>query len=249
MLKNDFLFELASVIPETLQEEWDNSGVQINLDDCDIDKALVALEVTPEVVDEAIEGGFKMIITHHPLFFNPVKSIDTFTGTGDMAARLISAGISVYSVHTNFDKIEGGNNDYLASVLGLDEVETIGGNEITRMGYIDDIRFGDLIEGVEGIHSSVGDLDTVISTVGLCTGAGAEYIELAALFGCDLFVTGDVKYHEARLAEELGICVLDLGHYGTEKYFPKAFIRMMKENGFNEIEFVESKRCNSPFNE
>ena len=145
MTKSDFLFELASVIPESLQEEWDNSGIQIDLSDCELDKVLVALELTNAVADEAIEGGYRLVITHHPLIFDPLKSIDTDTGTGKNIAKLIEAGISVYSLHTNFDKIDGGNNEYLASVLGLSEVGLMGGNEMTRMGYIDDIRFDDFI--------------------------------------------------------------------------------------------------------
>ena len=249
MTKDEYIYELGCVIPLDTQGEWDNSGIQIDLEDRELDRVLVALEITDEVIEEAVSQDIHMIVTHHPLFFRPVRNIDAAQKSGGMIAELIRNDISVYSLHTCFDRADGGNNDYLAGVLGLSDVGYIGNNDMTRMGYIDDIRFSDLLERIEGPYRSVGDPDRIISSVGLCTGAGSEYIELASVCDIDLFITGDVKYHEARLAEDLGICMLDLGHYGTEKYFPDAFVLMMKENGFNEIEFVKSTACRSPFNE
>ncbi len=249
MTKDEYIYELGCVVPLDTQEEWDNSGIQIDLEDRELDRVLVALEITDDVIDEAASQDIHMIVTHHPLFFRPARNIDAGQKQGKMIADLIRNDISVYSLHTNFDRADGGNNDFMAGMLGLSDVGYIGNNDMTRMGYIDEIRFADLLDSIEGNYRSVGDPDRIISSVGICTGAGSEFLELAAVYDIDLFVTGDVKYHEARLAEDLGICLLDLGHYETEKCFPDAFISMMKENGFNEIEFVKSESLRSPFNE
>lgn len=94
-------------VPEATQEEWDNSGVQIHIDDREVNKILVCLEVTEEVADEAMVSGVEMIVCHHPLFFGDIRNIDGATSYGRTLIKLIRAGISVYASHTPFDRIEG----------------------------------------------------------------------------------------------------------------------------------------------
>lgn len=251
----DYLNELRCVIPEEMQEEWDNTGIQVNTGDKDIKKVLAALEITADVIEEAIDKSADMIVTHHPLIFGGTKSINSENALGRYLIKLIKEDIAVYSCHTNFDKLPGGNNDTLCKLMGLTDVEYIAGDDITRMGECRPQTLREFAEklaealdaDIEEFHI-VGNPDEVIEKVGCCTGAGSEYLEIAKVCGCDLFVTGDLKHHEARTAEEAGICVIDAGHYGTEKIFPKAFIDIMKANDFDdEIEFIESECCRSPW--
>ncbi|MDD6389478.1 MAG: Nif3-like dinuclear metal center hexameric protein [Firmicutes bacterium] len=256
MLFSEFINELRCIISEDIQEEWDNSGIQIKTDNSEIRRVLVALEITSDVIDEAVEKDVQLIITHHPLLFNGMKTVDTDNASGRYITRLVRNGINVYSCHTNFDKMAGGNNDYICDILDLDEVGILFDEEFTRCGYCPERTLRETAElladkletDISQFHI-VGDPEQKINFVGLCTGAGAEYIGAAALCGCDLYVTGDLKHHEAREAEELGIAVIDAGHYGTEKIFPKAFISVMTDNEFTyDIDFIESECCNNPFN-
>lgn len=252
----EFINELKCVIPEEIQEEWDNSGVQINTGNREIEKVLVTLEITDSVIEEAIEKNVDMIVTHHPLIFSGIKSIETDEAIGSYIYDLIKNDISVYSCHTNFDRLDGGNNDKLCDILNLYDVDFLPGEDITRLGMCEEKTLRqvaeDLADGLDIDKDEiriVGDEDKLINRIGLCSGAGSEYIPLAALSGCDLYITGDLKYHEARTAEELGISVIDAGHYGTEKIFPDAFIALMEENDFtDDLEFIEAETCNCPLN-
>ncbi|MDD6154277.1 MAG: Nif3-like dinuclear metal center hexameric protein [Eubacteriales bacterium] len=228
MQKKKFISIIESICPSDTQEDWDNTGVQINTEFPEVNRVLVSLEINDDVIDEAIEKQADMIVTHHPLIFHPLKRIDSGDVTGHYVERLVKAGISVFSTHTSFDKMDGGNNDYLGRVLGLTEIEKFdNGNEFCRKGVTPfEITFADLMDKTAAaldvekrLFKATGDPARTITTVGWCTGAGGEFIEEAADEGLDLYITGDLKYHDAQLAKALGICVLDAGHYGTEKIF------------------------------
>ena len=219
---------MEQICPSELAEEWDNCGIQINTEFQDVYRVLTALEVTSAVIDEAVEKKVDMIVTHHPLIFRGMKEIDYNNTQGSYVYRLIREGCSVYSCHTSFDKMEGGNNDYIGQVLGIRNIEPFEeDNGFCRKGITPiEITFRDFLRQTalalnvsERLFRAVGDMDKTICTVGWCTGAGTEFLEDACREGCDLFITGDLKYHDARTAAELGLCVLDAGHYGTEQIF------------------------------
>lgn len=255
----DLINILDSIVPEETQETWDNSGIQINCGNQDINKVLVALEITNEVINEAIRQNSDMIITHHPLIFTGIKSINTNNIKGKYITDLIKNNISVYSMHTNFDKAQGGNNDYIAEALGLNKTAPLIVNEledtITRCGYCTPVAAAELAANLaETLNigkkyiTIIGDKNKIVGKVGICSGAGAEYIEPARQNGCDVFITGDVKYHDAVNASETGMCVIDAGHYGTERIFADAFINLMHANQFADVDFIKSIVNINPFN-
>ena len=218
-----------------------------------MERVLVALEITNEVIDEAEEKNADLIVTHHPLLFHPLKQVNDRDITGHFVNRLIRSGISVYSCHTSFDLLKGGNNDYLGEILGLREIEPFEQEAICRKGVTPlEVRFRDFIHSVsealsvsERYFQAVGDPDRNICTVGWCTGAGGEFISRAAEEGCDLFITGDVKYHDAQLAKALDLCVLDAGHYGTEKIFTDNMAEILSRN--TNCEIIKSNVDINPF--
>ena len=116
---NDLLMELRTIAPRELEEDWDNGGYQINMGNKVVNRVLVALEITSGVIREAVDVGADFIVTHHPLFFTKLDVIDGNTVTGSYAINLIKNGITVYTAHTSFDSVFGGNNDYLADLLDL----------------------------------------------------------------------------------------------------------------------------------
>lgn len=266
----DIIALIESVIPVQLQESWDNSGAQIISADSEVRKVLLAIDIDSRVVKEASDAGADMIVTHHPLMFESVKRIDDSTGKGGLICDVIRKGISVYSCHTPFDKIKGGNNDCIAELLGLTSVKNLAGEGvdgpakmIENRSDADIGRVGKLKEAV-AVRKMLGritaeldvslreirvagDVDRMVKTVGICTGAGADLVAMAKDSGCDMFVTGDLKYHEAQLADELDICIVDAGHYHTEKFFGKAFAAMMEKKLADKVEICLSKVDFDPF--
>ncbi len=223
---------LEDIAAPQLAEDWDNCGFQIRTGREEYERILVCLEVTKSVIEEAKTVGADMILTHHPLLFTAIKKVDNKNITGNYVIELIREGISVYSVHTNFDKAAEGNNRYLARLLGLCDVEDMrtGTGPYDYMGCIGAFSreitlrqavkiICDALKLKEDDLRVVGEFDKRIKHVGLCTGSGAEFISRMAELGCDLYITGDIKYHDAQKAKECGLALIDAGHYGTEAIF------------------------------
>lgn len=218
---------IERLVPPDLAEPWDNVGLQIGRLEAPVEKALLSLDVDEGVIKEARAGGFQLVITHHPLFFGELKGVTDATPAGRIALKAIDSGIAVYSAHTNLDKVAGGLNDALARLFGLLETTVLG--SVTEAGSAGMGRIGRLPEPVafnEFIDLCrreisyelriIGDIETV-SRVAVCGGSGAALIGDARDGGADVFVTGDVKYHDAQRARECGLSVVDAGHDGTER--------------------------------
>ncbi|MGN1334518.1 MAG: Nif3-like dinuclear metal center hexameric protein [Anaerovoracaceae bacterium] len=251
---DDFTGMLENIAPLETQEEWDNSGWQIKLTDGEISKVMVALEINRQVIFDAVLNNIDLIITHHPLIFGGINNVDHNNNTGNYIVELIKHGISVYSSHTPFDKCHGGNNDYLGMLLGLENVSLMGTDSsgFCRMGLISEegMKASHFIDHVskalkvdKKLFSYAGSLDRTIKKVGWCTGAGADFLKNAKAAGCDLYMTGDVKYHAAQEARELDIAVLDCGHFGTEQIFCENVISML-----DKIDGVDIIQCDVNFN-
>jgi dinuclear metal center YbgI/SA1388 family protein len=250
---------IEQIAPKYLQESWDNSGIQISTGKLEIEKILTTLELTDEIVEEAIREDIDLIVSHHPLIFGGIKSIDFHDPIGSMIVKLINAGICVYSSHTPFDKIEGGNNDYLAELIGLRDISGFtAGDEVEMIGRIGILPHPMMLSSVVDLLAEVlnmetfeirfvGDPNQMITTVGMCTGAGADLMDLAISNGCQLFITGDLKYHDAQNAKAKGIAVIDAGHYGTEKTFSDNFADKLKAVIGEQAEVIESKVDIDPF--
>ena len=247
---------IETLCPSDTAEAWDNCGFQINGMKQDIDKVLVALEITEAVIDEAQEKGVQLILTHHPLLFSAVKSIDYGEPAGRFLFRLIQKDISVYSCHTSFDRLQGGNNDYFGQLLGFTAVRSFtADNGFCRKGEIRPAmtlkELAGRLSAILNIEKSelrcVGDPQKLLRTAGWCTGAGSEFITDAVREGCDVFITGDLKYHEAQAAKETGICLLDAGHYGSEKIFSRNMAEMLREKSGGRFSVLESEKDLNPF--
>ncbi|QEH69522.1 Nif3-like dinuclear metal center hexameric protein [Cellulosilyticum sp. ST5] len=356
----EIIITLEKLAPIELAESWDAVGLMLGSGQQEISKVLCALDLNEEVVEEAIQIQADCIITHHPFFFKPLKSVDLDSKTGKIIAKLIKANIAVYAMHTNYDIAEGGLNDYLCAGLGLKEVEVLQMTKqeklckcqvyvpITHAERVREVivnynqcKIGDylgctfmangegtfipleeahpyigtsgslekvqecvisfmveasevsnLMEHIQEIHpyeevafdvfelkhitkeygiGRVGVLpqtlsleafitnikqffnlsyvrvtkvkeEPVIKRVAICSGSGSEYISVAAR-KADVYITGDLKFHEAQMAYHLGIPVIDVGHYASEnnalkpigdcimKQFPKCEVVYSKVDG------------------
>lgn len=215
--------------PVGLACDWDNVGLLVGSGEREIKKVLIALDNDEHVTAEAEEIGADMIITHHPIMFEPIKRLTVDDPQQRMLIRLCRTGICHYAAHTNMDCAEGGLNDYLAEKLGLKNTSVL---DITapnvgfgRMADLDGEKtLSDMLELCEkslglGDVRYVGDLQKSVKRVAVNSGSGAFALNLCIKNGVDLLITGDLKYTPAREAYENGIAVIDAGHYGTEIIF------------------------------
>lgn len=251
---------LNRIAPEETAEPWDNCGIQINTGKESFERILVCLEITKAVIKEAKERHADIIVTHHPLYFGSFKQIDNNKVMGNYTVELIKADISVYSSHTCFDKAAGGNNTNLCAILGLKNIEPLftGEGKFDYVGYTAEFPREMTLEEAARLVSEVlrlepgelrytGDVHKTVKKVGVCTGAGADIAFDAAEKGCELFITGDVKYHEAQNARELGIALIDAGHFGTEKIFAENMAEHLRREIGERVQILVSETDANPF--
>lgn len=212
------------IAPKILAEEWDNPGLLVGSFSAEVEKIFVCLDVSEENIKIAAEFGANLIVSHHPLIFRAVKNFRTDLPLGRKIELLIKNNISVFAAHTNLDSAFGGVNDILAEKIGLIDVKMFGDEEISlgRIGKLaEPMTAKDFALHVKKVLSAenvrlIEAGNFLVSKVGVCGGAGADFIQKAKFFGATAFVTGDVKYHEAQSAVENKIHVVDAGHFATE---------------------------------
>lgn len=349
--------------PLNLAYDWDNVGVLIGDLNQDINKVMVVLEANEKVIDEAIEKGVDLIITHHPFIFSKLNKLVTTDFKGKLIHKIIKNDICIYSMHTNFDIAFDGLNDYFVDLLNLQNakiLDTTNKETLYKLAvyvpktHIDDVRIalgnagaghlGNYKEcsfsidgegrfkpckgsnpyigkegGLESVHEvkietivtqrvlggvissmikahpyeevaydlyrlenkgisvglgrygklneittlkqlcldlksklkmehirSVGNLDESVSKVAIVTGSGADMVKKAYKAGCDVLITGDMKYHDAQDSIDMGMKVIDCGHFDTEKVFSDIMFNYLSENF--ELDIIRSSINLNPFN-
>lgn len=358
---------IESIAPLETAESWDNVGFQIGNRHLEIDRVMVALEVTPEVLKEAVAKNIDLIVTHHPLIFGELKKLTSDDPVQEMVIEMIKNNINLYVAHTNLDASEKGTNYYLSDLLNLNRIEALdektlgdyykisvfvpedsaeklrevlfnygagilgnydhasfntkgkgtfrpleGSNpsigEKDKESHVDEVKIEVIISGnkmdlvIEKMisshpyetvaydviklenfkdHYSIGltgylekgmilneltnmvkekfaidqlkvvrTNDKTIRKVAICSGAGSDYITLASQMGCKCLITGDIKYHEAQLAKQLDLNIIDAGHFETENiymnYFQEFLSIKCKEKGYD-IKIIESELIKNPF--
>ena len=217
------LYERISlVIPENLRESWDNDGMMCCADSSnEVNNVLISLDVTEEIVDYAIERNFDLIISHHPLIFTPITRFTEDVHTARKIIKLITNNVSVFSFHTRLDKVSGGVNDILAGILGLTDVKSFGEGEMGRIGTLkedyDLEQFADLVKmslGADAVR--IADAYNPVKRVALVGGDGKSFVKDAISEGADTYLSGRISYNVMEEAAEMGINLIEAGHYFTE---------------------------------
>ncbi len=230
------LFEAA---PGELAGQWDNVGHLVGFPEREVNRVLVALDVTPEVVDEAIRAGVELIVAHHPVMNvrwheGEMQTLRDDTRLGRLLITMIQNGVSAICMHTNLDAAQGGVNDVLAEALGLENIRPLGDDGIGRMGELPEtMALGDLLALVKERLKPNGirfcDAGREIRTVAVGGGACGDYFPCALDKGADAFVTSDVKYNQFLDAKALGLTIIDAGHYPTEDVVCPALVDYLRE--------------------
>ena len=218
-----FMNELA---PVKYAESWDNPGLLLGHLAQHVHKIMVALDLSPEVAEQAIEQECDIIITHHPYYFSLPKTFAVTDTKMEVLYELIKHDIALYAAHTNLDAAKGGVNDVLAARLGLDEVTEIPRKDcpeqgLARIGVLDEPmalkEFAAKVRDDLGAeHLTYAGGDEPVYKVAVVGGSGADFMEDALAAGADTLVTGDLKYHVAQKALNLGLNVVDGTHQLTE---------------------------------
>lgn len=234
----DFLCTLA---PLELQMGFDNSGFQLGRKSAQAQRALLSLDVTDEVVDEAIELGAQLIVSHHPLIFTPLKSIQD-----EKLLKLIENQITIISMHTNLDIAEGGVNDVLINLLGAKADGALDAEGCGRVGNLPQAQqFDDFLRLCKAVLENNGlryySAGKPVKRLAVMGGSGGDAIADAAEKGCDTYVTADIKYHQFLEARELGINLIDADHFCTENPVITVLCAKLAEN-FKDVSFSVSAK-------
>lgn len=234
----DFYGYLNSIAPFETQEDWDNSGMLVGDMDAEVKKVAVVLDITHEEIKKAKAIGADLIISHHPVIFSPVKSVTR----GSVPYELVASSINALCCHTPLDIADGGTNDSLAKLLGIEV--TRAEDPILRIGTVEPTTAENLAGKIaKTLNTKVryADAGRKIEKIAICTGAGCSLIEAAGEI--DAFITGDASHHNFLDCIQAGITLIAAGHYETEIVVVPVLVKKFQAQ-FPDIEIIDIKQEN-----
>ncbi len=236
--------ELFAPLP--LQESYDNAGLQVGLTEADVSGALLCLDVTEDVIDDAVKRGCNLVVSHHPLLFRGLKQISDADYVQRTVWKAIISGVCIASMHTNMDNARGGVNHKIAELLGMSDVEFLadvrtvsdprggetpveqltGGSGVvgSLTEPMDALDFINKVKRLFGVECCMTNelLKRPVKRVAVCGGAGSFLLPKAVAKGADAFITGEMHYHEF-FGLEQKIQIMVIGHYESEQYTTQIF--------------------------
>ena len=244
MKVKDVYAALAAVAPVKTAESFDNVGMLVGDAEQEITRAIVALDITREVAEEAVEKGANLLISHHPVFFELKKVVEQ-DPKGSLVRFLIKNNLSAICMHTNMDKAQGGVNDALAEAVGLKNIKILinegpyeNGTEfgLCRYGELEkEIELNDFLKIVKkglnpnGIrYNSCGKKVKLVAVGG---GSCGDFISSAVAAGCDTFLSADMKYNMFLSAPDTGMNIIDAGHFPTENVVCPKLLKIVRDVG------------------
>lgn len=237
--------------PPSLAYEWDNSGLFYGDINAEITKITVTLDVTPNVVQQAINSKSQLILAHHPTIMSGVKKLSDGSMQSDMICKIVKNNIAVYSAHTNMDTAADGINQKLAEMFELCNIEIMENDKplpncgLGRIGNLkSEVLLYDFCETVKDKLKTnfvrVCGENRIIKRVAVASGSCSEYIPAAIKKGADVIITADMKYHNCIEYVYDGISIIDAGHYPTEIIVKNMFAKLLNDSGLD-IVFAETE--------
>ncbi|MGI6701395.1 MAG: Nif3-like dinuclear metal center hexameric protein [Christensenellales bacterium] len=250
---NDALKVIEEYAPLSYQEEYDNSGLIVGDRNAELTGILITLDITAKTVDEAVNAGANLIISHHPLIFHPIKYITTDDLRGEIIIKLIANGISAYAAHTNVDNTDENIALEFMSGLNVKDICPLADCYGMKASLVKPLQFIELIEIIKS-HTgdnnikSIGNLTDIVEEISVLNGAGGSDEEFIIRCGAtsDVLITSELKHHIAILAAELDLAVIEIGHFESEKSFLELIHRKLTEK-LDGIKIVKSE-IKSPYN-
>lgn len=215
---------LNTIAPMNTAESYDNVGLMTGTPVENITGIATCLDITEEIINEALTKNANLIVSHHPVIFHPLKRVLA----GNPVYSLVRNDISAIAVHTNFDMCEAGVNDTLLELLGWESTGVLEQTQPNGLGIggVVDLPLGFTAQALAEHCKNALDLESVkycdgdtraITRIGVCSGSGGDLLARASALGCHALVTGDVKHSVWIEAHNLGMALIDAGHYGTER--------------------------------
>lgn len=244
--------------PMSTRAAWDNPGLAIGSPSSSLTKVLLSVDVTPQVVDEAVAIGAQLVFSHHPLLLRGIDSVTTETFKGNLITQAIANGVAVFSAHTNADFVNDGVSEILAKTLGVEPTASLTADGEGVVGNVAPQRLVDFARSVAKLLPSVaqgvlvqGDPEREISRVGLVAGAGDSYLNAAREAAVDLYITSDLRHHPAsdfrdQSAVSAGPALLNIAHFSAEWPWLEQAARELGL-AFPEVEFVVSELNTDPW--
>ena len=237
----EVLSALERFAPLPLQESWDNAGLQVGLTETEVSGALLCLDVNEKIVDEAIQKGCNLVVSHHPLLFRGLKTISDLTDVQRTVMKAVQKGVCVISMHTNMDNAKGGVNYKMAEKLGLRDVQFLAPKMVDGVesgsgviGELPEAQASDdfvlAVKKAFGVECAMCNelLRRPVRKVALCGGAGDFLLDDALKAGADAFITGEMHYHQYfGYEQQIQICVI--GHYQSEQYTAEIFCDIIEK--------------------
>lgn len=247
-----FLDYLDNLFPSEFALKDDRIGLQIHSGNIEIENLLVAYEITPEVVAEAVGAKCDTILVFHPLIYQPLREISQSERVGRLTTLLLKNNISVISLHTRFDVVQNGTSFLFANELGLENCKILDknpNNENYGMGCYgilpDALKLEEFLEKVHQITNaplrySIGKTKK-IKSVGIVGGSGSNFIDKAIKMNLDAFITADISYHNYHLAKNK-ITLVDAGHFETERFIIPSLTQIISNDNQNEFNSIISSQ-------
>ncbi|MGA1391252.1 MAG: Nif3-like dinuclear metal center hexameric protein [Candidatus Nanopelagicales bacterium] len=242
-MTNPTLAQLAKIIekryPKSLASDWDSIGLIVGKQKNVIKKILLTVDITKDIVNEALQNGIDLIISHHPLMLEPEEVEDVRKYKENIKELMIEKNLSLYVAHTNADAAKGGVNDSLAKILNLKNVKSFGPNNIGRYGQLEKSEnIEKIIQSLKRIFPSSynailvsGDLKKEVNAIAVCGGSGSFLLEQVRNLNVDLFISADLKHHSVLDNKELsGPALISLSHWASERIWLDDFLIQLKED-------------------
>lgn len=262
----DIIKIMEKYAPPKLKEDYDNVGLMVGDRNSEVEKILVTLDVTLDVINEAKEKGCNFILSHHPILFKKPKTITTDSLLGKKIIEIIKNDINVYSSHTNLDSVKNGINDMAAKILGYNDFKVLdcskvlgyngGSHGIGRIIKLENpITLKDLCIKVKNNFNTpfvrfCGEENKEIKTISIINGSGEDYLTLSKIKGADCIITGDTTYHYVSDIKEEDVAVIDAGHFVTEWLpmisFANEFKSILESQGYKN-EVIISEKNSDPY--
>lgn len=267
MIIKEIISSIEEVAPLTYQESYDNAGLILGRSNQNVTSALLTIDITEEVIDEAISLGASLIISHHPLIFNGIKKINEKNEIERCIVKAIKNSIALYAAHTNIDSVFNGVNSKICEKLGLKNCQILSPksnfnkeNNFLENANVGSGMIGDLEKDIEldiflkivkqtfncGVIKYNTSEKTSVFKVAVCGGAGSFLIAEAKNAQADIFLTGDVKYHDFFLPDNKMV-IADIGHYESEQYTKEIFYEIINKK-FPKFALHFSKVITNPIN-
>ena len=232
------LRKIGEIAPVSYACSWDNVGLLAGRRDKQVSRVTVALDADDRAIEQAIANGSELLVTHHPLIFSGLKKISPEDKVGEAVIKAIKAGISIYAAHTSADKVIAGVSGAMAARLGLKDVAILDedgdgtglgvvGNLPEAMAAEDVIRLVKDRFGLKAMRAS-RPVDGMIERIALCGGSGGSLIKAARRSGAQLYISGDISYHN--FFTEDGFMIMDIGHYESEIEIVDILFSLIKKN-------------------